>query len=201
MENQDGFQEEPVQSSKMKNILEFIVETIKVVVISFAIIFPVRYYLIQPFIVRGDSMYPTFENREYLIVDEISYRFNQPKRGDVVVFRYKHDPKQFFIKRVIGLPGEKVEIAGGKIKIYNEKNPNGIMVDESVYLSSSVLTLPDTTVVVEDGEYFVLGDNRDRSKDSRSFGAIKKESIVGKTWFRGWPFERVGWFETTTYNF
>jgi len=192
---------EPKWKSNLKGVVEFLVETVKVIIVSLAIILPVRYFLIQPFYVRGASMEPNFYDHEYLIIDELSYRFNDPDRGDIVVFRYPKDPRQYFIKRIIGLPGEKVEIVGGEILIYNDGNPLGKLLDESVYLSNGLVTTPDLTTILEDNEYFVMGDNRQFSLDSRRFGPIKRSNIIGKTWFRGWPFDRVGWFETPSYNF
>lgn len=184
----------------LKSFIEFVIETVKVVVISLAIILPVRYFLIQPFYVKGASMEPNFHDHEYLIIDEISYRFNEPNRGDIIVFRYPRDPSQYFIKRIIGLPKEKVEVKDGKIIIYNQENPSGKLIDESVYLEP-IVTTPDSITVLEDNEYFVLGDNRKASKDSRIFGPIKKSHLIGRVWFRGWPFDRIGWFETPDYNF
>lgn len=186
--------------SRWKSFFEYIIETIKVIVVSLAIILPVRYYLIQPFYVKGASMEPTFHDHEYLIINEIKYRLEKPQRGEVVVFRYKKDPRQFFIKRVMGLPGEKVEINDGKIIIYNKDNPTGKLIDESLYLSAQIETTPDQITVLKDDEYFVMGDNRPFSMDSRAFGPIKQSSIIGQTWFRGWPFDRLGWIETPAYN-
>ena len=113
---------------------DFIWETIKVIVISLAIIIPIRYFLIQPFYVKGASMEPNFHDHEYLIIDEISYRLNDPQRGDVVVFRYPNEPSQYFIKRIIGLPGETVQVEDGQITIINNYMPQGFILNESSYL-------------------------------------------------------------------
>src|SRR3989339_2004483 len=98
----------------------FVLEVVQIVIISAAIIIPIRYFLIQPFYVKGASMEPNFYDHEYLIIDEISYRFHEPQRGDIVVFRYPDDPSQFFIKRLIGLPSEIIKINDGKITIIND---------------------------------------------------------------------------------
>src|SRR5665811_1655226 len=103
----------------MRKFFLFVWEIVKVVSISLAIILPVRYYLIQPFYVKGASMEPNFHDQEYLIVDEISYRFKAPERGQVIVFRYPRNPQEYFIKRVIGLPNEDVQIRDGQVVIYN----------------------------------------------------------------------------------
>jgi signal peptidase I len=178
--------------------LSLVLELVQVLAISLAIIIPVRYFLVQPFYVKGASMEPSFWDHEYLIIDELSYRFKQPQRGDIVVFRYPADPKQFFIKRIIGLPGETVEVAGGQIKIYNDKHPNGSVLDEKMYLDQDYTAMTRTATLKND-EYFVLGDNRIASLDSRLFGPIKRELIVGKVWLRGWPLDNWKVFDEVQY--
>jgi signal peptidase I len=184
----------------MKNFLIFLFELVKIVVISLVIIIPIRYFLIQPFYVKGASMEPNFYDHEYLIIDEISYRFNEPKRGDIIVFRYPKDPQEYFIKRLIGLPGETVQIKDGEVIVYNEQNVQGMVLDET-YLSPEQKTYSnsDDKIVVGADEYFVLGDNRNSSKDSRSFGPVNKSFITGRVLFRGFPFDRVTLFDTPTY--
>lgn len=184
---------ETSQSSpvRTKRPLGLIGEMIKVALISLAIILPVRYFLIKPFYVNGASMEPNYYDHEYLIIDEISYRFNAPMRGDVVVFRYPGDPKQYFIKRVIGLPGEQIVLKDNKITIYNSTHQDGIKVDEP-YLASDEVTAGELDKTLGVDEYFVFGDNRHASLDSRRFGPIHKSAIVGRTWLRGWPLDRVG---------
>ncbi len=167
----------------------FILELIQVAAISLAIIVPVRYFLIQPFYVKGASMEPNFFDHEYLIIDELSYRFHVPSRGDIVVFRYPNDPKQFFIKRIIGLPSETIEITGGHIKIFNSQSPNGFLLNEDAYLDQD-FTAMTRTVTLKSDEYYVMGDNRIASLDSRYFGPIKSSAIVGRVWLRGWPLDR-----------
>ncbi len=194
----DNTETTPTQGSKVA--LGFFLELIQVVAISLAIIIPVRYFLIQPFYVKGASMEPNFFDHEYLIIDELSYRFHVPTRGDIVVFHYPNDPKNYFIKRVIGLPGETVEISGGQVKIYNDKNPNGIVLDEKAYLDD-VYTSGSRTETLKADEYFVLGDNRPSSLDSRYFGPVGKAAIVGRVWLRGWPLESWKIFNPPSYNF
>jgi len=181
--------------------VDFSIEIVKIVLISLAIIVPVRYFLIQPFYVKGASMEPNFYNHEYLIIDEISYRFEDPKRGDIIVFTPLNSTVgDYFIKRIIGLPGEKVEINNGKIKIYNNKYPDGIFLDETIYLNNGVTKASEEMVELGYNEYFVVGDNRSASLDSRTFGPIKKKDIVGKVWLRGWPLDRIKVFDTPQYN-
>ena len=186
----------------LKNFFVFSFELIKIVVISLVIIIPIRYFLIQPFYVKGASMEPSFYDHEYLIIDEITYRFNEPQRGDIVVFRYPRDPREYFIKRMIGLPGDEVQIKDGVVTIFNEQNPEGAVLDE-YYLSDGVKTygLTEEKIVLGDNEYYVLGDNRNSSKDSRSFGPVNESFITGKVLFRGWPFNRIQLFDSPEYNF
>lgn len=176
-----------------------VLEMIQVLAISLAIIIPVRYFLIQPFYVQGASMEPNFFDHEYLIIDEISYRLREPERGEVVVFHYPNDPKQFFIKRVIGLPGETVEIKDGKVKIYNKDFPNGKILDETSYLDQD-FTASTQVVTLKSDEYFLLGDNRASSLDSRIFGPVKNTHIVGRVWVRGYPIDRWKAFEAHDYG-
>lgn len=187
----------PATSSRLA--LKFFLELVQVVAISLAIIIPVRYFLVQPFYVKGASMEPNFFDHEYLVIDELSYRFHQPQRGDIVVFHYPNDPKNYFIKRVVGLPGETVEIAEGQVKIYNDKYPNGLVLDEHVYLDD-VYTAQTRRETLKANEYFVLGDNRASSLDSRYFGPISDKVIVGRVWVRGWPLDRWKIFSSPTYN-
>ncbi len=174
-----------------KQAVIFVWEIFKVVVISLAIIIPVRYYLIKPFYVKGASMEPNFYDHEYLIINELSYHLGQPVRGDSVVFKYPLDPRQYFIKRVIGLPGETVRIIDGKVYIINDNYPDGVELVEN-YLLPATKTLGDVEVALASDEYYLLGDNRLASLDSRIFGPVKEDLIVGKTLFRGWPVDRIG---------
>ncbi|MFH0906756.1 MAG: signal peptidase I [bacterium] len=173
----------------MKKVFVYIWEIAKIVIISLAIIIPVRFYLIQPFFVRGASMEPNFDNGEYLVIDEISYRLNEPQRGEVIVFKYPLDISQYYIKRIIGLPGETIEIKNKEIIIYNSEFPNGRLLDESSYLTSEIDTYGNIIIELNQEEYFVLGDNRQRSSDSRQWGKLPQEYIIGRVWLRAWPFD------------
>ena len=184
----------------------FLAEIVKVFFLALLIIAPIRIFLFQPFFVQGASMEPNFEDGEYLIVNELGYKitdiefddikffsvksFKDLKRGDVIVFRYPKNPKQYFIKRVIALPGEKIEIRNGQV-IISQKGSNPIVLDESEYLAENEKTSGELTMVLKDDEYFVMGDNRSFSSDSRSWGPVKKENIIGKVLIRAWPFDRV----------
>lgn len=175
----------------------FVLEVLQIVIVSAAIVLPIRYFLIQPFNVKGASMEPNFYDNEYLVIDELTYRFRNPDRGEVVVFRYPVDPSQFFIKRVLGLPGETVEVTNGHIVISNADHPNGFVLQEP-YLNG-VVTEGKKKVTLGADEYMVFGDNRGESLDSRIFGPIKKSDIVGRVWVRGLPISRATVFQPPAY--
>jgi len=175
----------------------FVWEVFKIVVVALAIVIPIRYLIFQPFFVRGQSMEPNFENGDYLIIDELSYRFSEPQRGDVVVFKYPHNPSQRYIKRIIGLPGEKVEVRAGSVIIYSEDG--SWVLDEKEYLPQGLNTPGEVSVFLDENEYFVLGDNRPLSSDSRSWGSLTREDIVGKVSVRAWPFTALAKIEVPNY--
>lgn len=176
----------------------FFLELIKVAILAAVTIGLVRYFLFKPFYVKGQSMEPNFMEHDYLIIDELSYRFHTPERGDVIVFQAPTVPGEFYLKRVIALPGERVKIENNKIVVYNETFPQGVVMNED-YLSEPTVGATALTTLGPD-EYFVLGDNRDASYDSRRFGPIKRDAIIGRTWVRGWPVSRVSIFPEVTYN-
>jgi len=165
----------------------FWAETLRFTFIAALIILPIRFFVAQPFVVSGDSMVPTFEDGEYLIVDEISYRFQKPARGDVVIFRYPRDRKKFFIKRIIGLPGETVAMVNDRILITAQSGATKEL-DEPYTRQKRDDRL---TVKLKDGEYFVLGDNRAASSDSRVWGTLPAGNIVGRPIVRLFPISRL----------
>jgi signal peptidase I len=169
----------------------FLLELVKVAVLAGITIALVRYFLFKPFYVKGASMEPNFFDKEYLIIDELSYRLRLPERGEVIVFKYPENPKEFFLKRIIGLPGERVKVSDGQITIYNKEHPEGVVLDET-YLSKDLLTVGNgAPVQLDENNYFVMGDNRPNSFDSRRFGAVDKSLVVGRVFFRGWPLNRA----------
>ncbi len=185
----------------MKSALSFIWEIIKITVVTLAIIIPIRYFLMQPFFVKGASMEPNFEDGQYLIIDELSYRWREPQRGEVIVFRYPPDPSQFYIKRIIGLPGETVEISDGHVKIFSAEHPLGFVLDESNYLPAAIATYGEVSQGLEPDEYFVLGDNRQASFDSRRWGVLPRSDITGRVWLRAWPPNTAGVFAAPEYSY
>ena len=175
----------------------FFLELIKIAVLAGITIGLVRYFLFKPFYVKGQSMEPNFYEKDYLIIDEITYRFHGPQRGDVVVLKAPSGNGDYYLKRVIGLPGETIKIADNKVIIYNKENPLGTVVKE-IYLDES--TTGSIMETLGYNQYFVMGDNRVASYDSRKFGSIDRSSIIGRTWLRGWPFNRITDFNTPKYN-
>ncbi len=168
----------------IKKYLFFAWELFKIALVALAIVLPIRYFLFQPFIVKGESMSPNFEQGDYLIVDEISYRFADPERGDVIIFNYPKDPGQRFIKRIIGLPGETINISGGMVEI--SKSGQETILDEE-YLPEDLKTIGSVNVELGADEYFVLGDNRDYSFDSRAWGVVPQKDIIGRAFLRIFP--------------
>ncbi|HOX30014.1 MAG TPA: signal peptidase I [Candidatus Paceibacterota bacterium] len=184
-------------NNTVTSTLVFFIEVAKIVILAFAIVVPIRYYLFQPFVIQGSSMEPNFHQADYLIVDEFSYRLRAPERGEVIVFKYPLDPSKRFIKRIIGLPGETVETEGGKVIVYS--NERKFVLDESAYLSAD-LKVPDMSpITLKDGQYFVLGDNRSYSYDSQDWGELAASDIIGKVAFRLWPINTVQKISSPTY--
>ncbi|MEK7150735.1 MAG: signal peptidase I [Patescibacteria group bacterium] len=173
-----------------KTIFTEIKEIFRILIISLLVVIPIRFFVAQPFIVRGPSMEPNFHDGQYLVIDELKYRFTAPQRGEVVVFRYPNDPSQFFIKRIIGLPGETVSLEDGHVRIVSDQGKQVTVLNES-YIDSSVLTAPDGTITLKAEEYFVLGDNRPMSSDSRVWGVLPYDKIVGRVLLRLWPPNKI----------
>lgn len=182
----------PQSSAKL-----FFLELFKLALLAVITIFLVRYFLFKPFYVRGASMEPNFFDKEYLIIDELTYRLKEPHRGDIIVLKSPLNKKEYFLKRVIGLPGETLKIRDGQVMIYNEEMPDGFVLKES-YLPNGLKTVPDASVVLGDDKFFVMGDNRFSSLDSRMIGPIDGSTIIGRVLLRGWPFDRVQWFTPIT---
>ncbi len=186
-------------SPHLRAVRSLIWEIIKVVVLAGITIALIRYFLFKPFYVKGASMEPNFQDNQYLIIDELTYRFRAPERGEIIVFHYPPDPSEYFLKRVIGLPGEHIKIADGQVTIYNSQHPEGLVLDET-YLPKGLQTSGSVDMVLGPTQYFVMGDNRPYSFDSRSFGPIDRSVIVGRAVFRGWPLNDLELFSPPSYN-
>ena len=159
-------------------------EIFLLVVLAVVIVVPIRVFIAQPFVVEGLSMYPTFKDGDYLVIDEVTYRFSEPSRGDVIVFRYPNNPSIFYIKRVIALPGESVRIEEGIVSI-TRADGTTLTLDEPYVVAEDATYAINTTLGSE--QYFVLGDNRPKSSDSRVWGALPKEDIIGRAFVRLFP--------------
>lgn len=181
----------------MKSFLYALWEVVEVGLIAVLTVFIVRNFLVQPFLVSGASMEPTFQSGDYLLIDELAYRFRAPERGEVVVFRYPGNENVYYIKRIIGLPGEAVAFRNGAVEVKNSEHPDGVPLDEA-YLSPGVPNSGES-VTLKDGEYFLMGDNRPYSFDSRSWGPLAHRDIVGLVRFRLWPFNKVMAVEKPAY--
>lgn len=170
------------QTRLKKNIAIYAVLTIITVVVLLAIILPVRSFIIMPFYAKGTAMEPTYKDGDYLLIDKFSKNY---QRGDVIIFRYPQNPQAFFIKRIIALPGEKVQIKDGSVFLYDKQNPSGYKLSEP-YLASDTKTLGSDENIVElaNNEYYVLGDNRNVSNDSRSFGVVKDSYFIGEVLYK-----------------
>ncbi len=186
----------------MKKILLSIWETAKIFILALVIVVPIRILVFQPFFVKGDSMEPNFANGDYLIVDELSYHFRDPKRGEVVVFKYPANPSQRYIKRIVGLPEETIEVQPGKVFVYASAKDNPqipVQLDESEYLPDYISALDQGKLQLLENEYYVLGDNRPFSSDSRRWGSLPKENIIGRVLFRLWPIPALAKVPTPEY--
>lgn len=192
-----GAQNEGENGELYRGVGGFFVEIIKIFILAIIVILPIRVFLFQPFFVQGASMEPNFKDGQYLIVNEFGYKetdlkiakvdsFKEITRGEVIVFRYPLNPKQFFIKRVIGLPGERVKVEKGSVFIHNNENPNGFKLKED-YLTQGLVTKGDGEHLLKNNEYFVMGDNRNHSSDSRTWGPIRSSDVVGRVLLRAWP--------------
>lgn len=187
----------------MRHFLISALEVIEVALVALGAVFLIRTFLVQPFLVSGRSMEPNFDNGDYLLVDQLSYYFRTPHRGEVVVFRYPKDESTFFIKRIIGLPGDKVTIRDGRVILTNSEFPDGKVLEEE-YLPPDIQTAtrPEGPMefTVEEGGYLVLGDNRSQSFDSRDWGPLKENEIVGLVRLRLWPLRGFTVFATPGYQ-
>lgn len=164
-------------------------ENLEMIFIAILIVVPIRYFLIQPFIVHGSSMEPNFNTQDYLIIDELTYRFRNPSRYEVIVFKAPNHLDQYYIKRVIGLPFETIEIKNGQITITNTEGGSFSLQED--FLPEGVNTAGSLELTLNKNQYFVLGDNRVASYDSRNWGPVEESLIIGRVWLRLWPFQKI----------
>lgn len=180
-----------------------IVDIVETLVVAAAIFVVVYLFLLQPHQVKGASMKPNFHDGEYILTDKITYRFSDPKRGDVIIFKSPTNPDVDFIKRIVALPGETVKISDGNIVITNQENKNGFTLTEPYEINGTTSggkeAPQNTEIKLDKEEYFVLGDNRLESFDSRSWGNLPKANIIGKAWLRYWPLNKFGFVKHPKY--
>lgn len=165
-------------------------DVFKTVSTVLGVAFLIRFFLIQPFYVSGPSMEPNFHNNQYIVVDQVSYRFREPRRGEVVVFKWPLNPTASFIKRIMALPGETIEVRDGKVYVNNK------------VINEPYLSFPNNingSWTMNKNQYFVMGDNRTNSSDSRSWGPVDRKLIVGKVWVVIFPFSDFEWIKTPAY--
>ncbi|MFA6270106.1 MAG: signal peptidase I [Candidatus Paceibacterota bacterium] len=178
---------EEIQIKKPSSIWEFV----RYAIIALLIVVPFRIFIAQPYIVSGLSMDPTFKDADYLIVDQLSKRFEEPKRESVVIIRYPKDPSKFFIKRMIGFPGETVDIKKGVVTIYNNQNKDGIKLNEPYVVYPKY---DNFSIKLGTDEYFVMGDNRAGSSDSRIWGPVPRKYIIGRPIVRLLPLNQIAFW-------
>lgn len=178
-----------------RKIYAFLLDSVQTFLIAAAVFLVIYAFLFRPFEVKGDSMYPNFHNREYILTDLIILRFQNPTLGDVIVFQAPPDPTKDYIKRVIGVPGDTVSVNNGNVYL------NGKLLNESAFLKPDVKTyggdfLKDgEKITVPPDEYFVMGDNRSYSSDSREWGFVKRSEVIGESMLIYWPIKRMGFIK------
>jgi len=183
--------------SFFSDLMMFILDITQTFIVAFAFFLVIYGFIVQPHKVSGESMMSTLKNNELILTNKIVYRTHDPERGDVITFKSPDDPKKDFIKRIIALPKERIELSNNKIKIYNKQYPDGFILDET-YLDTFQVSDPGeilrdgVALDIPENEYIVMGDNRRNSFDSRAWGPLKKDAIIGKAWFVYWPINRMG---------
>ncbi len=175
----------------LNRIRHFFLDFIQTVVIALSIFVILYLFLVQPHQVKGNSMNPNFLDQEYILTDKIGYRFHDPQREDVIIFTSPQDPDYEYIKRIIGLPGETIKIERGEVFINGQKLAEAYLPASFQTLSGHFLK-EGQTYTISEGQYFVFGDNRNHSSDSREWGPVEREKIIGRAWFRYWPLSKVG---------
>lgn len=179
----------------MKKILWSFFEIFETVIIAVVAVILIRTFIAQPFLVSGASMEPSFYNGDYLLVDELTYRFREPERGEVIVFRNPVDGGSYYIKRIIGLPGERIVIEHSDVTVYRNEVPQDL---HEVYVTGG-RSMGQYKAMLDADEYYVLGDNRGFSFDSRNWGSLSKDDIIGLVRLRLWPVSKVIAVVTPTY--
>lgn len=184
----------------VKKITSFVMDFLETIVVALSIFVVVYLFIVQPHQVKGSSMEPNFHDNEYILTDKLSYRLREPKRGEVIIFKAPKNPDVDYIKRVIGLPGDTVKVEGGYVYVNDKKLDEPYLQDKSNLFPGSFIT-EGVDITISDGNLFVMGDNRPHSSDSREFGPIPKNSIIGRAFLRYWPPSVAGLLPTVHYEF
>ncbi|MDP2873743.1 MAG: signal peptidase I [bacterium] len=189
----------------LRSAYNFVLDITETIVIALAIFVVIYLFAVQPHEVKGDSMLPNFVSGEYLLTNKITYRFHEPQRGDVIVFKFPLAQQFDYIKRIIALPNDEIMLQDNQVTIYNSQHPNGLALKE-LYLKPGTIVsgrsfLPEgKRLKIPEGEYFVMGDNRERSSDSREWGFVPRELIIGRSWVRYWPTQALAFIPSQTYE-
>ncbi|KLU72865.1 MAG: hypothetical protein RHS_1268 [Robinsoniella sp. RHS] len=188
----DSMSQKNTEENKERSMLRELLSMLLYIAIVLVVTFLIVHFVGQRTQVDGSSMYPTLENRDNLITDKITYRFKDPERFDIIVFPYQHADHTYYIKRIIGLPGDTVQVIDGKVYINGE--------DLNEHYGRETIDDPGTAaepITLGDDEYFVMGDNRNNSSDSRdpNVGLIHRKDIIGRAWLRIWPFSKFGFLK------
>ncbi len=185
-------------ASAFASVGQFLLSFLETIVVALVISIVLYLFIMTPHEVIGSSMYPTYKDGEYLMANKVVYKLSEPRRGDVIIFKYSDT--QDFIKRVIGLPGDQVMLKDGYIYINGTKLEESGYLDSSVYSNGGEYLHEGETITVPEGQYFVCGDNRQHSSDSRTFGPIEKANIKGKAWIVYFPFSNFRLAEHESYQ-
>ncbi len=177
--------------SPLKRVAVFFLDFLETIVVALSIFVIVYLFLFQPHEIKGISMEPNFHDGEYILTDKISYRFQKPARGQVIIFKSPGNPDIDYVKRIIGLPGDTVKVEEGYVYVNGQQLPETYLQDKTTILGNGFLS-EGQEITVPENHLFVFGDNRPHSSDSREFGPIDEKSIIGKAYLRYWPFTRLG---------
>lgn len=186
--------------SMFKRLGAFFLDVLEVIVFAVGIFFFIYLLIMRPHKISGQSMMPNFQDGEFLLTEKVTYYTRSPARGDVVVFMPPISTTDEFIKRVIALPGEKVMVRNGRVYI-NDKLLPEYYIPEGVATSGGPFLSENVEFTVPDGLYFVMGDNRPNSSDSRYWGPITKKVMTGRAWVSYWPLKTSGVVKNPSYNF
>lgn len=179
------------RKSFFDNLKDHVIDLIQTLVVFGAIFTVIYLFVAQPHKVSGNSMLPTLHSGDYILTDKLSYRFGSPKQGDIIVLKNPRDESQDFIKRIIAIPGDTIKIEGGQVFVNERKAAEKYLPDDFKTRSGAFLG-EGQTVKAGSNQYFVLGDNRNHSSDSREWGGVTRQEIVGRAFFRYWPPQSFG---------